>query len=129
MTLLEHDKPEWMQINGNDHADDAAYREQMMDALAEMGNVLIGLYTRSFYKICGLVTHHSLPLVMKDPQQTNIRRILYSSKQRECPHLVIENEFYLENKPLKLWCLISPTPKSFQKILKRIDSQVEQHAG
>lgn len=104
-------------------ADSASYREQMLDALAEMGNILIGLYTKSIYKTCGLNTHHSVPLVMRDPHQTTIRRILYSSGERERQHIVVENELFLQGNPIKLWCLISPSPNSFRDILSSIDAQ------
>lgn len=100
---------------------DSAYRELMMDSLTEMGNVLIGLYAKSIHKICGLSTHHSLPLIMKDPHQTVIRQILYSPSERDRFHVVIENELYLEDKTIKLWCLISPTRDSFSDILSSLD--------
>jgi len=126
LNVQDRDKPEWMTNEGAGQVDDLAYREHMMDALAEMGNVLIGLYIRSIFKICGLNSRHSVPLVMKDPHQTTIRRILYSSEERERLHLVIENELFLEDKPLKLWCLISPARDSFRDMLDGIDGNIEQ---
>ena len=117
LTVLDHHQPDWMQKNAEDCAEDETYKEQMMDVFAEMGNVLVGQYTKSIFKIYGLNTQHSLPLVTKDPQQELTRQLLFSSRLDSIFHIVIENEIFLENKPIKLWCLISPTADSFTDIL------------
>ena len=121
LATLDSQKPGWMQDNGSGNADDAAFYEQMMDTLAELGNVLIGLYTKAIYKIYALNTHHTLPEVLKDPDQRAMQQLLSSSAAPDQLHLVIENEFVVMDKPIKLWCLISPTQKSFHEILNRIE--------
>lgn len=123
LTVLEHQRPEWMQNDDVEPLDDLAYHDQMMDVLAEMGNILMGQYTRGIFKICGLNTSHSVPLVMKDPLQATIRQVLTSSGKEGGMQLVIENELFLKNKPLKLWCLIAPSKDSFKEILKGIDQR------
>jgi len=118
---LESKRPKWMQDGNNGHLTDAAFRSQMLDALAEMGNVLTGLYSKSIFKICNLNTHHSVPLVMKDPYQKAIQRVLFASEASSQHHIAIENEFFLNEIPIKLWCLITPTWESFRDMLKGID--------
>ena len=120
LATLDSQKPDWMQDNGTGHTGDAAFNEQMMDTLAEMGNVLFGLYSKAIYKICALNTHHSVPKALKDPDQQAIQQVLSSSAAPDQLHMVIENEFVVMDRPIKLWCLISPTQESFQEILNRI---------
>ena len=120
-SVSDNDDPDSMQDQITGYMDDARYREHMLDALGEMGNVLIGLYTQSIYKTYRLNSHHSVPLVMKDPRQKTIQRILYSMGEREKQHVVIENEFFLEDGAIKIWCLISPSEASFQDMIKAIN--------
>lgn len=98
----------------------AAFHEQMMDALTEMGNLLFGVYTSAIYMIYGLHTYHSVPKFLIVTDQQYVQQILSSPELLDKQHLVIENEFSALHKPIKLWCLISPTQKSFQEILNRI---------
>lgn len=114
-------QPEMSQDNVAIHMDETLYLKHMMDALAEMGNILIGLYSQSIYQVCGLNTHHSIPLVIKDPLQKTIQSVLAPAHGHEQHHLVVENEFYLAETSIKLWCIISPTDKSFWQMLSGID--------
>ncbi len=101
--------------------DETIYRGQMMDALAEMGNILIGLNTKSIHRMCGLNSRHSVPLVMLDSSQRTTQSILSVAGGLTQLHMAIENEFFLNDKPIKLWCLISPTKDSFRKMLNGLD--------
>ena len=120
---LDSQRPGWMQEDGTKKMDDAVFQEQMMGTLAELGNVLFGLYTKAIYKICDLNTHHSVPKPVKDPDQKAIKQVLSSSKISDQLHLVFENEFVVVDRPIKLWCLISPTQASLEDILQRIEGR------
>jgi len=97
------------------------FHKQMMDALAEMGNVLIGLYSKAMYNICNLNTHHSLPFAVRDPDHRLIGRALSLLETMDQPFILIENEFVVMDRPIKLWCLISPSQESCKDLLKRIE--------
>ena len=112
---------ECIQDSGAQDSDEIVFHAQMMDTLAEMGNVLIGLYSKAIYNICDLNTHHSLPFALRDPDQRLMQRVLSSPEASDQSYLVIENEFVVMDRPIKLWCLISPTQDSFQDILARIE--------
>ena len=101
--------------------------EQMMDTLSEMANVFIGLYARAIHNISKLNAHYSVPYAIKDSHQQIIRHFLWAPEVSEQLHLVIQNEFFMMNKPVKLWCLFSPTQKSLQRILRRIEQSDELH--
>ncbi len=101
------------------------YHREMMDILSEMANILIGLYAKSIYKICDITTHYSVPKIEKDSNQQAIRQFLSASAKKGQPQLVIENEFFVTDKPVKLWFLIAPTPKSFAKILRKIEQHTD----
>ena len=120
--------PDLTQNDNAGRASDTAYHAQMMDALAEMGNVLIGLYTKDIYKMCGLNTHHSVPEVMESIDQDIFQQVLLSLGEGDRSLIVIDNEIYLESRPVKLWCLISPARDSFRKILSGLDAQHETAA-
>jgi len=113
--------------SGTAKLEDADFQEQMIDTLGEIANVFFGLYAKAIYKISNLNTSYSLPKALKDTDQQVIRQFLSSSDVSDQIHLVIQNEFYVMDKPIKLWYLISPTQKSFRNILKRIECHDVYH--
>lgn len=125
LDTIEGHKPEWMLEGQAGHLNHPGYQEQMMDALKEMGNVLIGLYSKSIFNVCGLSVNHSMPLVMKDPQQTIFQRMMFSENVRERIHLVIENDLFFDNGTMKMWFVVSPTPASFNIMLQKLDEPDE----
>ena len=124
---LDDQKPDWMQEDGAEPGDDVVFQEQMMDTLAELGNVLFGLYTKAISKICDLNTHHTVPEPLKVPGQQAMKQVLSSSQMPDQLHLVIENEFVVVDRPIKLWCLISPTRASLEDILQQIETHDAIH--
>ena len=127
LTILDEQDEDWMDDDAEDIPEDAEYHRQMMDTLSEMANVFIGLYAKAIYNICQLNTHYSVPFAMKDTNQKIVHQVLWSPEASGQLHLVIQNEFYVMNKPIKMWYLISPTNKSFRDILKRIEGGNELH--
>ncbi len=123
LSELDSRKPDWMQDNDTGSSGDTAFDEQMMDTLAEMGNVLFGLYTKAMCNICALNSHHSVPEASRDPEQRAIQKLLSSSEGKRQLRMIIENEFVMTGRPIKIWCLISPEQKSFQEILGRIENR------
>jgi chemotaxis protein CheY-P-specific phosphatase CheC len=121
LATLESQKPDWMKNNDKSHTDDPAFHEQMIDVLTEMGNILFGIYTSAIYTVYDLHTNHSVPEAFRDTDLTRIQQVLASPELLDVQHLVIQNEFRVLEKPIKLWCLVSPTQKSFQEILNRIE--------
>ncbi len=127
LTILDEQDEDWIDDDAEDIPEDAEFHRQMMDTLGEMANVFIGLYAKAIYNICHLNTHYSVPFAMKDTNQEIVHQVLWSPEASEQLHLVIQNEFYIMNKPIKMWYLISPTNKSFRDILKRIEGGDELH--
>lgn len=121
LVSADGEMPDWMQDDGTIQLEESVFFAQMMDVLVEMGNVLFGVYTSAIYKTYDLHTYHSLPESLKDPIQKPISEILSSQEIRNQHHLVIENEFSVRDETIKFWCLISPTQKSFQELVNRIE--------
>jgi chemotaxis protein CheY-P-specific phosphatase CheC len=119
-----NDQPE---ASGQWKTEEDLFHEQMMDTLSEMANVFIGLYTRAIHGISKLTAHYSVPYAIKDPNQEIIRHFLWAPEASEQLHLVIQNEFFMMNKPVKLWCLFSLERKSLARILRRIERLDELH--
>lgn len=116
LASLELEKPDWLQPDVNPTPQDEKYHSQMMDLLAEMGNVLIGMYIKAIYQIFHLTIDHTIPQAKEDPEQKLFSDIRFSPPT-DAPNLVIENEFFINENPFKIWCLISPNHQSFQQLL------------
>jgi len=99
---------------------DSAFNDQMESALIEVGNLLFGNYTNAIYSTYDLYTHHSSPVSRLDTDHQTIQQILSEPKLLDRQHFLIRNEFSILDKLIKIWCLISPSRKSFQEILDRI---------
>jgi chemotaxis protein CheY-P-specific phosphatase CheC len=127
LTITDSQEQDWTEDDEAEEPEDAEFHRQMMDTLSEMANIFIGLYAKAIYKICNLNTHYSVPFAMKDTNQQIVQQVLWSPEVSNQLHLVIQNEFFVMDKPIKLWCLISPTKKSFRDILKRIEHKEEYH--
>jgi len=125
LTLQESPEQDWMDGDGSENPEEAEFHKQMMDTLSEMSNVFIGLYAKAIYNICGVNTHYSVPQALKDPDQLAIRQIFAAPDATDQLHLVIQNEFFVLDKPINLWCIISPTQKSFGHILRKIECNEE----
>ena len=127
LATLDREKQSWMHDNDYGHSNDSAFQDQMLDTLAELGNVLIGLYSKAIYRICKMNSDHSVPFALRDTGQKLMQSVLSSSEVPDQPYLVIENEFVVMGKNIKLWCLISPTRDSFKDILSRFESHEVLH--
>jgi chemotaxis protein CheY-P-specific phosphatase CheC len=113
---LEQEKPDWLQSKIRPLPDDESFQRNMMDLLSELANVLIGRYSKSLYQIFHLSTHHTIPTVRPAPMTEALSgsSLLASN---EAMHIVIENEFLIDDRPIKIWCLISPSQQSFPQLL------------
>lgn len=107
--------------------EDELFHEQMMDTLSEMANVFIGLYARAIFRISNMNTHYSVPFAIRDPEQEIVRHFLMAPGDSNELHLVIQNEFFVQGNPIKLWCLFCPTRQSLKNILYRIERTPEYH--
>jgi chemotaxis protein CheY-P-specific phosphatase CheC len=122
---LDKRKPDWMQEDGLADSDDVEFYRVMIDTLGEIGNVLMGLYTRAICEIFVVNTHHRLPKTSKDPDQQVMQRVLASSAEQARQHLIVQTEFIVQNRPIRLWLLISPTKQSLQGMLDKIECEDE----
>jgi chemotaxis protein CheY-P-specific phosphatase CheC len=123
LATLDNQKQDWMHDSDDENKDESEFHEHMLDLLAELGNVLIGLYSKSIYNICKVNSDHSIPYALRDTNQQLVQRVLASADEPDQPYLVIENEFVVMGKSIKLWCLISPTKDSFEGLLDRIENR------
>jgi chemotaxis protein CheY-P-specific phosphatase CheC len=127
LATLDSQKDQWMEGLGDGPNADAEFHNHMMDALAELGNVLIGLYSKAIYRICRMNSDHSIPYALKDKKQKVIRQVISSAEDPDQPYLVIENEFVIQGRNVNLWCVISPTQESFAGLMKRIEGPLHKH--
>ena len=121
LRTLDSRKPVWMEEPGQSDLSDANFFEQLKDTMTEMGNVLIGLYTKAIFNKFALAAHHSLPRV-KLPNPESLYEILNPLAMSNGLVLAIENEFHFASGTVCLWCVISLAEGTFEELLKRIES-------
>lgn len=121
LSVLDDQMPDWMEDVDQLCSDDDVFLEQLMDTSKEFANVLFGVYTSAIYRVFDLHTHHSLPEFSKATSQQSIQDIFSSRDPPDKQHLLIENNFSVLQNQFNLWLLISPSKKSLQVILNRVD--------
>jgi hypothetical protein len=128
LKTLDSQKPGWMADQDTPAMEDAEFHAQMMDVLAEMGNVLIGLYSRSIYEMSALRTQHALPRIEQTTLISTVQGILDRDGIHDQPRLIIDHLFLIAGVPFHLWCVISLVPESFEDLLRGIDACSEREA-
>lgn len=108
------DKPLWLREDISPPPGGWRYHEQMMDLLTEMGNLLIGMYVTSLHQIFHLATDYSIPRARQDSEQCVLHELARDSDG--WLHLIIEHEFIVDEHPINIWCLISPTRESAHRL-------------
>lgn len=100
---------------------DARLNAQMMELLEELGNILCGVYSRALYKVCGLDSHHGMPVAAVDRQQNVLQKLFGEPAAGLQPLLVLENEYFVQDNPVRFWGLIAPAKASFMRILLQLE--------
>ncbi len=113
-------------IAAGKHAETSA---QMMELLAELGNILCGVYSRAIYEVCALNSHHGLPGAAMDRQQHVLQRLFGQPSAGLQPLLVLENEYFVLDNPVRFWGLIAPAKASFMKFLLRLEEKGRKDAA
>jgi len=120
LETLESRKPGWMEDSELLNPEDAEHHQHIIDAMAELSNVLIGVYTKAIYEMCALNTHHSMPELSQDSTQRYFNGEVTSSGRPEQLAGVIENEIHVGKGLFFLWCVITFTEESLQILLDQI---------
>lgn len=123
LKTLDNARPGWMEDLGMPAMDDACFQAQMMDALSELGNVLIGIYSRLIHDLSALGTRRSLPRVeyVADPKAVPLN--FHGVGTGDVPLMIIDHLIQVDGAPIHLWCVISFAPDSFQDLLRGIDTR------
>ncbi len=113
LSTLDQRRPRWMEEPELPPMEDPEFQAQMLDALAEMGNVLVGVYSRVMYEMCARRTMHSLPQVTRNSDCDAVCLALEEVCPPEQHRLVIDNQFVIGGRLIHLWCVISLQPDCF----------------
>lgn len=128
LQTLERSKPGWMGEAGGPAMQDAEFQAQMTDLLGELGNVLIGSYTRTLFEWSALATRHSLPRVGGNVAWKDVLILLDHCSVQRHPGLIIQHHLQIGGRPVSLWCVISLVPDSLGNLLSAIESWAERKA-
>lgn len=120
LTGPEHSRPAWL----DDPAEalrDEEFRAQVMDALAELCNVVVGVYTRSIFEVSTQRVTHGLPVVGQDCDSQRVDRLLTIGATDEPTLMMIDNQILIANRFLRMWCVIVLDAESFRRLLVSFD--------
>ena len=125
LKTLDSSKPRWMDDQETAPMSDAGFLVQMQDLLTEMGNVVIGLYSKSILELSALSTYHSQPQVIWDTAPGTLRGMLSPAGSDDDPQVVVDNQFQIGGRSIRMWCVISLMSEAFSELLCGIDSRAE----
>ncbi len=95
-----------------------------ISAIAEMGNIMAGVYLASIHDFTRLNIYHSTPEIISDMYQAIIDEIFTSMGSFGINFIVIENDFIINSNnteyKLKAYWLLIPSLKSAKKLAESI---------
>ena len=96
-----------------------------LSVLAELGNILSGVYLSTIHDFCRLNIYHSVPTVVIDMIQSVIdESIAIHSHEREAI-IVIENKFLVEKSAIESLLLLIPDVQSVKILANSIEQAIE----
>jgi chemotaxis protein CheC len=91
--------------------------EVELSAIAEIGNILSGVYLAAIHDFCGLNIYHNVPILAIDMIQPLLDEALARISRRILTAILIENEFILEEHHIRTLMLIIPSVKSIKRLI------------
>lgn len=89
--------------------------------IAEIGNIISGVYLTAIHDFCKLNIYHTVPTVATDMIQALLDESLINLS-RQVRHLIVaENEFIVKEKSIKTFMMIIPSAESIKILADSID--------
>ena len=88
-----------------------------LSAIAEIGNILSGVYLTAVHDFCGLNTYHTTPALAVDMIQPLLDEALIKTSLQIQMAILIENEFVLEERRFRTLLLIIPSVESIKPLV------------
>ncbi len=88
--------------------------------LAEIGNILVGVYLTAIHDFCKLNIYHRVPIVAVDMIQSLLDESLVALRRQIERIVVVENELIVEEKRIRTFLLFVPSAESVNTLVDSI---------
>jgi chemotaxis protein CheC len=95
--------------------------EGELSAVAEIGNILGGVYLAAIHDFCGLNIYHTVPVLAVDMIQPLLDETLIKISLQAQMVIVIENEFDIEGHHIRSLLLISSSTDSAKPLIDAME--------
>ena len=89
--------------------------------VAEIGNILTGVYLTTIHDFCNLDIYHSVPVTAVDMIQSLLDESVVKLSSQVATILLIQNEFIVEEKRITTYLLMIPALKSVEVLMGSIE--------
>ena len=112
-------------VTGTDQSWGAGVTKQESDRLklsviAEIGNIVAGVYLTAVHDFCKLNIYHTVPAVATDMVQALLDESLVRLSRQVQHIIVIENEFMVEEKRIRTFLVMIPSVESVNILVNSI---------
>ena len=101
--------------------ENAVSPDENLSILAEIGNILVGIYLTAIHDFCKLHIYHTIPTVAVDMVQSLLDESLNVLSMQVQLMIVIENEFLVEKKHIRAFLIMIPSVESVKTLLDSIE--------
>jgi len=119
ISLAEQAMPEtsqsWRAGLTNQESDDLK-----LSVIAEIGNVVAGVYMTAVHDFCKLNIYHTVPTVATDMIQALLDESLVSLSRQVQHIIVVENEFMVKEKRIRTFLVMIPSVESVKTLVGSI---------
>ena len=91
-----------------------------LSALAEIGNILAGVYLTAIHDLCKLDIYHTVPTLAMDMIQSLLDESLITLGSQAQTMILVENEFIVEEKHIRTFLLMIPSAESVKTLVDSI---------
>ena len=91
-----------------------------LSVIAEIGNIVAGVYLTAVHDFCKLNIYHTVPTVATDMVQALLDESLVRLSRQVQHIIVIENEFMVEEKLIKTFLVMVPSVESVNTLVNSI---------
>jgi len=94
--------------------------EVELSTLAEIGNILSGVYLTAIHDFCGMDIFHTVPVLAIDMIQSLLDEALAKTSLQLQIALLIENEFILQEHHIRTLLLVIPAADSIEPLINAL---------
>jgi chemotaxis protein CheC len=95
--------------------------EPDLSVLAEMGNILAGVYLTAIHEFCRLSIYHTVPMIAIDMIQSLLDESIVTLSREAQALILVENEFIVEEICIKTFLLVIPAVQSVRTLVDSIE--------